>query len=84
MHIQHCMNGYRRILHIDRTMTNDHVKPQIRNHLSTEINMFSSMCYNLLQLKISLLGHISRSEPNDPRRVLFEKGTLINSQARIS
>lgn len=39
--------------------------------------MFSSMCYNLLQLKISLLGQISRSEPNDPRRVLFEKGTLI-------
>ena len=56
-------------------MTNDHVKCQTRSHLITEIRMFSS---TRLQCKISLLGHIIRSEPNDPmRQVLFEKGTLI-------
>ena len=61
--------------YIDRTMTNDCVKYQIRNHLSTEITTCSSMW---LQRQISLLGLIIRSEPNNPvRQLLFEKGTLI-------
>ena len=61
--------------YIERTMTNDCVKYQIRNHLNTEITKCSSMW---LQRQISLLGLIIRAEPNNPvRQLLFEKGTLI-------
>ena len=74
------LKGYRRILHlpptyIDRTITNDFVKSQIRNHMNTELKMFSSIWQ---KRKLSLLGHIIRSAPSDPmRQVLFEKGTLV-------
>ena len=46
------MNGYRRVLHIpptsiDRTLTNDHVKYQISNHLNTEIKWIFPCGYNV-------------------------------------
>ena len=74
------LKGYRRILHypptsIDRTITNDFVKSEIRNHMKTELKMFSSIWQ---KRKLSLVGHIIRSAPSHPmRQVLFEKGTLI-------
>ena len=71
--------GYRRILHIpptsiDRTKTNEFVTTTLTTQHQVHVRKFSDLW---LQRKITLLGHIIRSDPSDPmRQVLFEIGTL--------
>ena len=74
------IKGYRRILHIpptsvDRTMTNASVKELIQRYYGVTIIEFSKLW---LKRKIQLLGHIIRSDPQDPmRQVLFLPNSLI-------
>ena len=74
------IKGYRRILHIpptsvDRTMTNASVKELIKSHYCVTVIEFSKLW---LKRKIQLLGHIIRSDPQDPmRQVLFLPNSLI-------
>ena len=73
------IKSYRRILHIpptsiDRTKTNEFVTTTLRTQHQVHVRKFSDLW---LQRKITLLGHIIRSDPSDPmRQVLFEIGTL--------
>ena len=68
------INGYRIILHIpptsvDRTMTNASVKELVKSHYGVTVIEFSKLW---LKRKNQLLGHIIRSDPQDPmRQVLF-------------
>ena len=74
------IKGYRRILHIpptsvDRTMTNASVKELIKSHYGVTVIEFSKLW---LKRKSQLLGHIIRSDPQDPmRQVLFLPNSLI-------
>ena len=73
------IKGYRRIhippTSVDRTMTNASVKELIQRYYGVTIIEFSKLW---LKRKIQLLGHIIRSDPQDPmRQVLFLPNSLI-------
>ena len=74
------IKGYRKILHIpptsvDRTMTNASVKELIQSHYGVTVIEFSKLW---LKRKFQLLGHIIRSDPQDPmRQVLFLPISLV-------
>ena len=73
------MKGIRRILHIpptheDRTWTNKLVLEKTKKEIGKPIVRFSS---SWKKAKLALLGHIIRTNTNDPlRQVIFEKDTL--------
>ena len=74
------MKGLRRILKIpptfvDRTATNQHVLDVLQTTHNIHIELFSHTWKNR---KLKLLGHILRSNPQDPmRQVLFEPHTFV-------
>lgn len=69
------MKGLRRILKIppifiDRAYKNQNVFETLKDNLDFEVDLFSS---TWLKRKLKLVGHILRTNPDDPlRQVLFE------------